>query len=297
MAGKEIRLGVIGMSEGNGHPYSWSAICNGYDSEAMCACPFPVIPSYLDEQDWPSARLQGVKVTHIWTQEKSVSQHIAKASLIDQVVDDLEDLIGEVDAILLARDDADRHVEMAVPFLKAGIPVYIDKPLATSMADAKAMIDAKQYEGQLFTCSSLRYANELQLSDREWDEIGILLWVEASISKNWDTYAIHLLEAIVAQCDNRGNFIEVKSSYKNGIKHSLVEWENLLAYLKLTGEHQSQIDFLYKGDKGQVRKVFKDSFSSFKRSLESFIDQIKTRINQIPVEETLELVKILESGR
>ena len=24
-----IRLGVIGMTEGNGHPYSWSAILNG----------------------------------------------------------------------------------------------------------------------------------------------------------------------------------------------------------------------------------------------------------------------------
>jgi|GEM_PF-4815020 len=28
-----IHLGVIGMTEGNGHPYSWSAIINGYDSE------------------------------------------------------------------------------------------------------------------------------------------------------------------------------------------------------------------------------------------------------------------------
>ena len=30
-----IRLGVIGMTEGNGHPYSWSAILNGYDRERM----------------------------------------------------------------------------------------------------------------------------------------------------------------------------------------------------------------------------------------------------------------------
>ena len=31
----KLKLGVIGMSEGNGHPYSWSAIFNGFDREEM----------------------------------------------------------------------------------------------------------------------------------------------------------------------------------------------------------------------------------------------------------------------
>ena len=38
-----IRLGIIGMTEGNGHPYSWSAMFNKFDREAMPReCPFPV---------------------------------------------------------------------------------------------------------------------------------------------------------------------------------------------------------------------------------------------------------------
>lgn len=39
---EEIRIAMLGMSEGNGHPYSWSAMFNGYDREKMTAgCPFP----------------------------------------------------------------------------------------------------------------------------------------------------------------------------------------------------------------------------------------------------------------
>ena len=39
-----IKLGIIGMTEGNGHPYSWSAIFNRYDVDAMTKeCPFPGI--------------------------------------------------------------------------------------------------------------------------------------------------------------------------------------------------------------------------------------------------------------
>jgi len=46
-----IRIAMLGMIEGNGHPYSWSAIINGrYDTRAMARCPYPVIPQYLSAQ-------------------------------------------------------------------------------------------------------------------------------------------------------------------------------------------------------------------------------------------------------
>lgn len=28
---KELKIGILGMTEGNGHPYSWSAMFNGFD--------------------------------------------------------------------------------------------------------------------------------------------------------------------------------------------------------------------------------------------------------------------------
>ena len=30
-----IRIGILGMTEGNGHPYSWSAMFNNYNKEEM----------------------------------------------------------------------------------------------------------------------------------------------------------------------------------------------------------------------------------------------------------------------
>ena len=40
---KQLKLGIIGISEGNGHPYSWAAIFNAYNPEIMKTCPYPVI--------------------------------------------------------------------------------------------------------------------------------------------------------------------------------------------------------------------------------------------------------------
>ena len=55
-----IRIGIIGLSPGNGHPYSWAAICNGYNTEAMSNCPFPIIPEYLAKETWPDAQIADV---------------------------------------------------------------------------------------------------------------------------------------------------------------------------------------------------------------------------------------------
>ena len=45
---KELKIGIIGSSDGNGHPYSWSAIFNGYNKKIMEDCEFPAIPNYLN---------------------------------------------------------------------------------------------------------------------------------------------------------------------------------------------------------------------------------------------------------
>ena len=36
-----LRIGILGMTEGNGHPYSWSAVFNGYNKEEMQKAPLP----------------------------------------------------------------------------------------------------------------------------------------------------------------------------------------------------------------------------------------------------------------
>ena len=80
-----IKLGIVGISEGNGHPYSWGAIINGYDREAMASCPFPVIPQYLGERPDSDFGIGDARVTHIWTQDTDASGHIARASKIETV--------------------------------------------------------------------------------------------------------------------------------------------------------------------------------------------------------------------
>jgi predicted dehydrogenase len=63
-------------------------------------------------------------------------------------------LLGQVDALIVTNRDGALHREHAVPFLEAGIPVWVDKPLAASTADARAIIEAAARGGAPMTSYS-----------------------------------------------------------------------------------------------------------------------------------------------
>lgn len=69
-------------------------------------------------------------------------------------VDAPEDLLGNVDAVIVTDRDARLHAAHAVPFLAAGLPVFVDKPLAASVADAETILTAAADHDALLTSSS-----------------------------------------------------------------------------------------------------------------------------------------------
>ncbi|MCE4563453.1 Gfo/Idh/MocA family oxidoreductase [Maribellus sp. CM-23] len=75
-----------------------------------------------------------------------------------EIVASIEELLTKVDVVLLETNDGRRHLEQALPVLKAGKRLFIDKPMAASLSDAMAIFDAAEhYNVPVFSASSLRY--------------------------------------------------------------------------------------------------------------------------------------------
>ncbi len=192
----EIRLAMVGMVEGNGHPYSWSAILNGYDPEEMARCPYPVIPVYLGKQPPHTFGIPGVKVTHIWTDIAADAERVARASLIPHILNHPEDAIGAVDAVVIPTDKAHEHVDRARPFIEAGIPVFIDKPLVDNAEDLKVFIRWVDEGRPIMSSSCMRYAKEFLPYRESVCELGQLRLATITTPKSWERYGIHALEGI-----------------------------------------------------------------------------------------------------
>jgi hypothetical protein len=291
-----LRLGVIGLSEGNGHPYSWSAIFNGYSPEHMASCPFTAIPQYLAKQVFPRDALQSAKVTHVWTNEESISRHIAAASLIPNVACSLEEMVDKIDAVLLARDDAETHYDLSLPFLQAGKAVFIDKPLEITLARAARILKNEVYEGQVFSCSALRFAEEFSLTEKDLMEIGTIHHIEAEFPKSWQKYAIHVLEPIVAMFPDRGKLVDVQSCMVLDTRNTIVTWTGLRAVIRNYSALPAEIVIRVFGDRSVKEMIFSDSFGAFKKSLRYFVEVIGGTKANIDRNETMEIVEIIERG-
>lgn len=75
-----------------------------------------------------------------------------------EIVDSIEQMLQKVDVVLLTCIDGNKHLEQALPVLKAGKRLFIDKPFAGSYSDAYAIVEAsKHYNVPMFSSSSLRY--------------------------------------------------------------------------------------------------------------------------------------------
>ena len=94
------------------------------------------------------------------------------------IVEAATDLIGQVDAVMIESLQGSVHVERARPFLEAGLPLFVDKPFACSVADARTLLtEAAQRGLLLWSSSSLRFAPQVQALRASADEIGPVIGV------------------------------------------------------------------------------------------------------------------------
>ena len=143
---REIRLGIIGTD--TSHVTAFTAVLNN-----------PAHPDHVP----------GARVVAAWKGgsadiessrtrvDKYAEELVAKWNV--EIVPDIATLGSKVDAILLESVDGRPHLAQAREAFKARKPVFIDKPLAATLEDARE-IDrlAKQAGVKWFSSSSLRWS-------------------------------------------------------------------------------------------------------------------------------------------
>jgi hypothetical protein len=121
-----------------------------------------------------------------------------------EIVDRPEALLGRVDAVLIESQQGEAHLARARPLLEAGLPLFIDKPFAVSVHEAREIAQlAGRHGAPVFSSSSLRYTPELValLADREaLGEIhGVDVWTPAPLhpgNPGLFHYGIHGVEVL-----------------------------------------------------------------------------------------------------
>ena len=118
------------------------------------------------------AKIAGITVVAAYPQgskdiessTKRVPDYIEKEKALGvEIVDSIDELLKRVDVVFLESNDGRVHLEQVKPVLAAGKPVFIDKPIAASLADTIRILNAaKKAHVPMFCSSSLRFGRATQ---------------------------------------------------------------------------------------------------------------------------------------
>jgi predicted dehydrogenase len=116
---------------------------------------------------------------------------------LEKRCESLEELADCVDVGFVQGCNWDKHLEQAQVFIKAGKPVYIDKPIVGNLADCHKL-EALAAEGAVILgSSSVRYCEEIaDFLARPEEERGRIMHVHGTAGVDEFNYASHVVEAI-----------------------------------------------------------------------------------------------------
>ncbi len=187
-AAEPIRVGIIGLD--TSHAPAFVKIFNDPKAEPDVAG-FRVVAAYP----------QGSR--DIQSSVKRVPEYIKQVKALGvEIVDSIDELLKRVDVVLLESNDGRPHAEQVLPVLKAGKPVFVDKPVAGSMVDVLRIYEAAEhFHVPIFSSSSLRFTQSAQAlrAGKAGKVLGADTYSPAELERHhpdfyW--YGIHGVEAL-----------------------------------------------------------------------------------------------------
>jgi predicted dehydrogenase len=267
-----IKLGICGTN--NSHAYVFSRLANSED-----------LP--------PEENVEGAEVVAFFAYDEENVEKLRELGITNQV-ERKEDLIPLVDGVLCVTRDGSKHREEAIPFLEAGIPTFVDKPLAVSQEDARAISEVAERTGTpLMSCSSLRFSPEITSKRERLEEISPLRTGTVTGMGETIFYGVHAAEMMstvfgsgVEYVMNVGNDGHDMASvmYKDGKTVSL----------QIVRDAKVDFRVIAHGEKGR-EEIQVETSLYYPETLKRIIDFVKTGRSPIDIVDTLEIIDLLNA--
>lgn len=197
------RIGIIGAE--NSHAMAFGKLFNGH------------VPGL----SYPDCR-----VVAIMGEEEEPTLKTAKDCGIDWIPERAEEMLGKVDAMMVTSRNGALHLRYARPFIEAGIPTFVDKPIANDPLEAYEIINLARRRGTPIMGGScvkavpdtlaLKSLNERYVA--EGTAMGGSVWAPLNFTNpygNFYFYASHLVEMAMAIFGDYPKAVQAVENHSN----------------------------------------------------------------------------------
>ena len=214
-----------------------------------------------------------------------------------EIVADIPTLCSKVDAVLLESVDGRKHLEQVKLVFEAGLPVFIDKPLAASLEDAREIARlGKQHGVPWWSASSVRYDSAAQKVKLPAPH-GVITWGPAPIEPthhldlSW--YGIHPIELLFSLMGTGCQ--SVTRIYTAGADVIVGTWK---------GGRLGTVRTIRDGKRGYGTVVYGDeeikiaglAGAAYPALMRAVVKFFQTRVPPVPNDETLEIFAFMDAA-
>ena len=246
-------------------------------------------------------QIKGARVVALFGLEKKRTLEAAEGGNIPTIVKRPQDMIGMVDAVIVVFRHGNLHYKYAAPFIQAGIPTFIDKPMTCSVPQAKKLIAlARRRKTPITSFSAVRYSpliEELKKNMKTVGKIRAGVFCARGSSRSpyggLFFYGIHSVEMML---EIFGNAVHsVRTTEHNGCAVVTIAYKKGFA-VTFNILDKSRVPFLG-GVFGSKGNIFPDKelFAGYLPAMKRFLNMVKTGKPPIPYKDMLLSVRILDA--
>jgi GFO/IDH/MocA oxidoreductase family protein len=215
-----------------------------------------------------------------------------------EMMPDIGALCRRVDAVLLESVDGRLHLQQAKAVIAAGKPLFIDKPLAATLEDAREIAKlAKDAGVPWFSSSTLRFG-EIVSSLKFSDTKGVITWGPGPLEEHhyldlsW--YAVHPIEMLYALMGQ--GCVEVTRTATEGADVVVGKWRDgrigAVRAQRPDGDYGAAVFRLKEIAQSRPKTPF-----SYRPLLSEIVKFFETKQPPFPNDETLEMFAFMDAAQ
>ena len=206
--------------------------------------------------------VSGFSVTHVWGETPDDAKDAQERGLIPNIVQDPEDLIGEVDAAIVDHRHPKYHLPAVRPLLEAKIPLFVDKPFCYRLDEGKEFL-ARARELNVPVCSFSVLPKQASFAQLQEDvrELGRIISVVSTGPCDIDSeyggvffYGIHQVDMVVRLLDWDITHVQLNRGKQNHTA-TLYSASGAISTMNLIGEGRVGFHVSVIGEEGRTDRV------------------------------------------
>ncbi|MEO9892460.1 Gfo/Idh/MocA family oxidoreductase [Aurantibacter sp.] len=227
----------------------------------------------------------GMEVKYVWGETEEFAKIAMEKGKIPKMVKDSNDMLGKIDGLIVDHRHGKFHLEPAIPFIKAGIPTFIDKPFCYRAKEGKAFLElAKKHGTPVTSFSSIANSYATYDIKKQLESLGTINQVVRSGRVNLDSeyggvffYGAHTIQPLLYLFDEPVVKVRINENgensganliFKSGMLASLVFTTKKYGWQTFVETEEGVVELKSKAEEAKPGKNYVDMVEMFKTGKE-----------------------------